>query len=279
MFHVEKTSSDDFEFAVHLTDTVKWGLIAEDFEFMKKLEPSGCFTLFYDSEKVGVATTISYGKVGWLGNVIVREDCRGKGGGSLLVKSAIEYLISKGVETIGLYSYIHQVPFYEKHDFESNAEFRVLEGKGFSAPTKANVRKANKDDYQQIIDLDKSYFGASRSNLLKSLLVDQHNPCYVSTNSGQIFGFAMAKVYGRASELGPLVCGREHEDMAIDLLKTHLNRLKNCEVSLYIPEKESHIMNLLMKHNFRENFRVERMFHGKPLSGNCIYLAESLERG
>ena len=54
---------------------------------------------------MGIATCISFGKVGWFGNLIVKEEIRHKGAGSLLVKHAIDYLQGKGVETIGLYAY------------------------------------------------------------------------------------------------------------------------------------------------------------------------------
>ncbi|MEM2111356.1 MAG: GNAT family N-acetyltransferase [Candidatus Bathyarchaeia archaeon] len=279
MFHVKKMSPNDFDFAVCLTDTMNWELIQEDFEFMKNLEPDGCFTLFYDSEKVGITTTISYGKVGWIGDVIVHEAYRGKGGGSLLIKSAIDYLVGKGAETVGLYSYVYQVPFYEKHDFEISDKFIVMQGKGFSNSRKANVRKVEENDHQQIIDLDKSFFGTSRNKLLRSLLNNQNNLCYVSTNHERLICFAIAKVYGYSSELGPLVCRRKYESVAIDLLKFLLNRLKNHDVYLYVPEKEIEIINLLSEHNFKEKFHVVRMFRGKPLKSDLIYLAESLERG
>ena len=91
----------------------------EDFQFMTQLEPEGCFVLFDDSKPIGIATCISYGKVGWFGNLIVKEEYRSKGAGSLLVKHAINYLHGKGVETIGLYAYPNLIKFY------GNLGFRV----------------------------------------------------------------------------------------------------------------------------------------------------------
>jgi len=279
MFHAKKMSSDDFEFAVRLTDTMNWNLTEEDLEFMMRLEPDGCFTLHYNSEKVGIATAISYDLVGWLGNVIVSENYRRKGGGSLLVKRAIEYLTNKGIKTIGLYSYLDRIPFYAKNDFQSGSMFTVLKGRGFSASPKDRVREADEDDTQQIISLDREYFGGSRSKLLELVLLDQSNSCYVCADDERIIGFAVAKVFDDVSEIGPLVCRQGCNDIAIDLLKTHLNRLKSCEVSLCVPEKESGILGLLSHHGFREDFRLARMFRGTPVTSNHIYVAESLERG
>ncbi len=272
-------SSEDFEFAVRLADTMNWGSGKEDFEFMMRLEPDGCFVLLSNSEKVGMATAISYGQVGWLGNVIVSEDYRRKGGGSLLVEHAIRYLTSKDAGTIGLYSYLHRIPFYLKHDFRVDSEFITLKGRGFSASTQSHMREADEDDAQQIIDLDHLYFGGPRSKLLEPILLDPINSCYVCTADDQMLGFVIAKVYDDVSEIGPLVCKRGYIDTAIDLLSTSLNRLKNREVSLCIPERESEILSLLMRHGFREDFHLSRMIRGKPVIGDHVYVAESLERG
>ena len=279
MFDIKRMSAEDFEFAVRLTDTMKWDLGEEDFEFMTRLEPNGCLVLLCNSERVGIATAIGYGQVGWLGNIIVSENHRGKGGGSLLVEHAIDYLTRRGVETIGLYSYLDRIPFYAKHNFQYDSKFIVLKGRGFSASTQADVRQADEEDMQQIIDLDRLCFGGSRSKLLEPVLLDPSNSCYVSKAGDRILGFAVAKAYADISEIGPLVCERRCGDIAIDLLKRSLDRMRGCEVSLCIPEKESEILSLLMRHGFREDFRLARMFRGTPVINDYIYVAESLERG
>jgi len=279
LFRIKKMSSEDFEFAVHLTDTMNWNSVEEDFEFMTRLEPDGCFVLFSNLERVGIATAISYGQVGWLGNVIVSENHRRKGGGSLLVRHATEYLTSKGVKTIGLYSYLDRIPFYVKHNFQTDSKFIELKGRGFSSSTKARVREAEEDDIRQIIGLDQICFGGPRSKLLEPILLDPSNFCYVCRDEDRILGFAVAKVFDEVSEIGPLVCRRGYNDIAIDLLKTNLNRLKSRKVSLCVPEKESRILGLLTQHGFREDFHLARMFRGTPFIKDYIYVAESLERG
>jgi N-acetylglutamate synthase-like GNAT family acetyltransferase len=279
VFSVRKMSSEDFEFAVRLTDTMNWGSVEEDFEFMTRLEPDGCLVLLCNSERVGIATTISYGQVGWIGNVIVSESRRGKGGGSLLVKHAIQYLMGMDVETIGLYSYLDRIPFYSRHNFQSNSRFIVLKGRGFPASIKVRIREADEADMQQIIDLDRQCFGGSRSKLLKPIILDSSNLCHVYAEDDKILGFAAVKVFDDVSEIGPLVCREGHESIAMDLLKKNLDELKGCEVSLCVPEKESKIVGLLAQHGFKESFPLAKMFHGPPVISNHIYVAESLERG
>jgi ribosomal protein S18 acetylase RimI-like enzyme len=235
--------------------------------------------LLSGSEKVGIATTVSFGKVGWFGNLIVIESYRNRGGGSVLVEHSIEYLTSINVETVGLYAYINRIPFYRRLGFEYDSEFVVLKGKGFSSPAGTNVKEAEKQDVQKIIENDCSCFGACRRKSLEPILLDPDNLCYVYTEDGKMSGYVLAKIYRGMAELGPLVCRQGRSDIAVDLLKNALNRLKDFDVSMCIPKKEKTILNMLIGAGFSENFQVARMFFGPAVTEQCIYLAESLERG
>jgi GNAT superfamily N-acetyltransferase len=279
VFHVRNMSRADFEFAVRITDSMGWDLGEQDFEFMMELEPDGCFVLLEDARKVGIATTVSFDEVGWFGNLIVKESKRNMGAGTLLVKHALNYLTEKNVQTVGLYAYVERIPFYRRLGFECDSEFIVLKGKGFSSRVGANVRKAEKRELAEIIAFDKSCFGASRRKMLEPILTDRDNLCFVSTEHGRISGFATAKVYRGLAELGPLACKRRQAKTAAGLLRATFNKLDGLEISAFVPEKEKAIVSMLMQSGFYESFRVERMFHGPSVTQDCIYIAESLERG
>ncbi len=279
MFHVRRMSVEDFEFAVDLTNQMDWRLSREDFEFMLELESQGSFVLMDDSEKVGISTTVSFGKIGWFGNLLVSRDFRQRGGGSSLVKQSVEYLTSKNVETVGLYAYSDKIPFYSRLGFEYDSEFVVLKGKDFSSTIKSHLKEAGKKDMHKIIAYDRLCFGESREKLLEPIILDPDNLCYTVIEDEQILGYSAAKVYRGMAEVGPLVSLQGRSDIAIILLNATLNRLKGCEVSMCIPRKEEAIINALKGYRFSENFCVSRMFLGPPAVNNCIYIAESLERG
>lgn len=279
MFHVKKMSLEDLKFAVHITDQMNWNFVEEDFKFMIELEPEGCFVLFWDSERVGIATAVCFGKIGWFGNFVVDESHRNKGAGSTLIKHAVKYLESRNVETIGLYSYIDKIPFYEKLGFKYDSEFLILEGKGFPQPSKSNLMKAENENIKDIIDYDSSCFGASRKKLLQPILLNSANTCYLCIEKGQIIGYCVGKMYEDMAELGPLVCKKGRNDLAVELLWSNLNALGGFEVSMCVPRKEPAIISTLSENGFRERFRVARMFLGLPIAKDCIYVAESLERG
>lgn len=279
MFHIKKMSFGDLEFAVQITDQMSWNFVKEDFKFMMGLEPEGCFVLLYDSERVGIATAVCFGEIGWFGNFVVDESHRNRGAGTILVKHAVKYLKSRNVETIGLYAYIDKIPFYKRFGFKYDSEFVVLEGKGLPQPSKPNLRKVQNENIQDVIDYDCSCFGGSRKKLLESILLNSVNICYLCIEEGQMIGYGVAKVYGEVAELGPLVCKKGRDDVAIKLLRANLSGLEGFEVSTCVPKKELAIINMLRENGFREKFRVARMFLGSPIARDCIYVAESLERG
>ncbi len=126
MFKIKQMRASDFTFATKLANTMDWNMAAEDFQFNSDLEPKGCFVAFHGRERVGISTSISFGKVGWFGNLIVKEKYRGQGAGTLLVKHSVEYLQSIGVKTIGLYAYPNITSFYSNLGFKLDENFTVL---------------------------------------------------------------------------------------------------------------------------------------------------------
>lgn len=280
MFNVRRMSSEDIEFAIRITDTMDWNLTEQDFAFMMQLEPEGCFTIMYNSEKIGITTTVSYGKVGWIGNVIVDEKYRRRGAGTTIIKHAINYLMGKGAKTIGLYSYKEKANFYSRLGFKSDLQFAVLNGKAPSFNVEAaNVKEAGKNEMQRIVEFDRFYFGASRKKLLEKIVNEKGNICYCYVENGEIFGYAMAKVYGHYAEIGPLICRREKGHIAKNLLGVVLERVEGAEVLICLPKREEAITNMLLDSGFKESFTVVRMLFGPIAFRDCVYIAESLERG
>jgi hypothetical protein len=191
----------------------------------------------------------------------------------------MEYLKNKGVETIGIYAYPQLVKFYRRFGFESGIDFLVLKGKVSFRSTHKMLKEANRKDVPAIINFDWQCFGANRKRLLELILLNKYNLCYISTENSKIAGYVATKVYNKTVEVGPLVYRADREEEAELLLKTMLSRLNGLEVFMYIPKKEAFLLNILYKAGLKEDFRVVRMFSGPAVVKNCIYAAESLERG
>jgi GNAT superfamily N-acetyltransferase/type III secretion system FlhB-like substrate exporter len=279
MLHVESMTREDFEFAVNLANTMNWDMAEEDFDFNIKLEPRGCFILFENSERIGIVTTISFGTVGWFGNLIVSENHRSKGAGALLARYAIRYLEAKKVKTVGLYSYVNAAPFYRKLGFKDDSEFIVLRGNGRSSKGISRARQALTSEVDKIVELDSRCLSFPRAKLLKTLLLAPSNFAYVAVENKNIVRYAIAKVYDGTAQIGPVVCAEGQGEMAIDIVRAIIDRLKSSEITICIPERKKIFLDALIQLGFRVDFRVIRMFYGEHLSNGCVFAAESLERG
>ena len=279
MFKVKPMMPQDFFFATELANTMDWNMATEDFQFMTQLEPEGCFVLFEDSKQVGIATSISYGKVGWFGNLIVKEEYRKKGAGNLLVKHAIDYLHGKGAETIGLYAYPNLIRFYSNLGFRYDEDFSVLHAPTLSAMSAEVLPSVETQHIQQIAKFDRRCFGGDRQKLLESIILEKGNLSYYKSVGTEVVGYVAATVYETMAWVGPLMCQEGNVDDAVLLLKAVLAKLTGLSVYISMPKKETALEDTLSAVGFKEDFSVVRMYLGPSVAKNCIYLAESLERG
>jgi GNAT superfamily N-acetyltransferase len=279
MFQIALMCPEDFEFAVELANTMDWDMATEDFQFAVTLEPEGCFVAKQDSERVGIATCISYGTVGWFGNLIVKQNTRNHGAGSQLVKHAIEYLRSNGVKTIGLYAYPNLAGFYSKLGFVQDEDFLVLNAKSLSAMQGETLKQIGRRNLAAIEKFDSQCFGGDRRKLLESIVLEKSNLSYYVFENNLVVGYVAATVYETMAWIGPLNCKGNRHDVALSLIEATLAKLSGKNVFLALPKRETALLELLLKCGFSEDFSVCRMFFGKPLAKSCIYVAESLERG
>jgi len=279
MFQVKHMKPSDFQFATKLANTMNWNMATEDFEFMTSLEPEGCFVALQGSERIGIATSISFGKMGWFGNLIVKEKYRSKGAGSLIVEHSIKYLQSVGVKTIGLYAYQNLHNFYSNLGFERDEDFSLLQTESLPSVLPESLPNVQKQVIKAIEEFDEGFFGGNREKLLESIILEKGNLSYYCSENKHVVGYVAATVYESMAWVGPLICETANVDVAISLIKAVLSKLTNKSVYLVLPKKEAALLNMLFTLGFKEDFSVTRMFLGEAAEKNCIYLAESLERG
>jgi hypothetical protein len=279
MFKVKPMQPEDFTFATELANTMNWNMAPEDFQFNSILEPDGCLILFEDSTPMGIATCISYGKVGWFGNLIVKTEVRHRGAGNFLVKHAINYLHGKGVETIGLYAYPNLQNFYGNLGFKADEEIAVFQTEKIRSLPQEKLLKIGKSQFQNITTFDRECFGGDRTKLLESIILEKGNLAYYLPKGNKIVGYVAATVYEKMAWIGPLMCKEGNNDAAVKLLKGVFGKFSCKAAFATLQKKENALIDTLTTAGFKEDFSVVRMYFGPSAARNCIYLAESLERG
>ena len=239
MFQVKPMRPEDFQFATQLANTMNWNMAPEDFEFNATLEPEGCLIAYDGSERIGIATCIGFGSVGWFGNLIVDEKYREKGVGSLLVKHAVNYLQGKGVKTIGLYAYPNLKRFYGSLGFKVDEDFSLLSVESLGTLSAETLPEVGKKEIAAIESFDCQFFGGNRVRLLESIILEKGNLSYCQFEDGEVDGYVAATVYERMAWLGPLICKAGEFDVATSLVRAVLSKLGGLSVYAVVPKKET----------------------------------------
>ncbi len=114
---------------------------------------------------------------------------------------------------------------------------------------------------------------------MESIILEKGNLSYYISENNSIVGYVAATVYWSMAWIGPLICEAGNLEAATVLIKAVLAKLMGKNVYLVLPKRETALFDVLLHAGFREDFSVARMFFGEVTAKNCIYLAESLERG
>ncbi|MFQ5909291.1 MAG: GNAT family N-acetyltransferase [Thermoplasmata archaeon] len=278
MIDIRRMTQEDFSFAVALTDREGWGYVEEDFERLLSYEPEGCFVAEYEKRPIGLTTTTSYGRIGWIGNVMVEERFRETGVGRRLVQASVEYLMNAGVRTVHLTSYMNIIHFYEGLGFQT--EFLIssmsVDTRGFDS-SKCGV--ADEASLNRITALDASFFGGDRSRIIRRMWRDFPRLLLVTEDS---LGYVIATCTEKSCEIGPLVVESGSQHAAEQLLRGILSTVSANKARIFVPHANQSALKLVKSLGFEEDFKTMRMRYGKANKKERpegIFAIGALEKG
>lgn len=251
----------DFDFALHLTHGEGWGNIRSDFERFLAYEPEGCFVAEEESGPVGTVTTIAYGPVGWIGCLIVVPEKRGHGTGTALMKQAISYLQMKGVQVIRLDADPPGMPLYRRVGFVEEGRSLRFQGEGRGHDLADGVESMKSSHLGEVCDLDARAFGADRARVLRRLLENFPEFCFVAHVERSITGYIMGRRRAAGGWIGPWVCQAHasRNDFAEPLLRAALSAFCDQSVEIGFLEGNLFELSLLQRYGFQERPGSVRM--------------------
>jgi ribosomal protein S18 acetylase RimI-like enzyme len=222
----------ELDFATECTEREGWDSETRaEFEGFYAHDSSGCLIAERTGAPIGIAVATSYGAYGFVGEIIVNPEERGRGLGRILLDRAIEYLRGCGAESIYLDGVVAAVPLYERAGFkricrslrfvreagEGGTAWVGAAGTGTTEAAKAGtagdkryagvagaadrsavgdrslVRAMRSSDLETVCALDCQAFGADRSFFLNRRLLLYPELCWVSVENGILTGFLMGR--------------------------------------------------------------------------------------
>jgi GNAT superfamily N-acetyltransferase len=252
MLRIRKMRRGDISFAVRLSDQEDWEIPARDFDRILRLDPRGSFIAMENARRVGLTTTISYGKqIAWIGNVVVEKSRRGKHIGQALVKYAIAYLEKTRVKRIVLYSFDETIEYYRKLGFIQGPRFsRFRRERQPLRGTASESRFSKAMSVRALLATDRKAFGADRARLLVDML-NSGAASYLGYSVKSKCSYLLAKNYEDMCELGPWVSFDLRPAELESMFRLALRNTRDKPVEIACPLTNRKVLAILSKSHFR----------------------------
>jgi GNAT superfamily N-acetyltransferase len=212
--NIRNMMTRDLDFAAACTQAEGWSSETRDvFEGFILYDPEGCFIAEEFDRPVGICVATAYESSGFIGELIVKEEVRGRSIGVNLLQQALAYLQSRGVRSIYLDSVEAVAPLYERAGFRKicfSLRFAgTFEGRRTEKPS--SVRAMRTEDLEIIFKIDRDAFGEDRAFFLKRRFSLYPEFCKIFVQDGAIQGYIMGMMGNGEVSVGPWVVRREAE--------------------------------------------------------------------
>ncbi len=262
---IRELKKQDIEFAAALTVEEGWFYTPRELEVMLKLDPHGSY-VFEDGERLGFVTTVTYGKTGVLGHLVVGRKGRGRKIGGSLLTTAIEHMEGMGANSMLLYATPEAVKMYQKHGFEPREDIYCVHldlGKENLTRGSTKCVPMGRKDLQEVSEIDSSVFGDERKELLEVLFDESQGLAFKIQRDGRIAGFAMARHDHIGYDLGPWACATGNPADAEELFWAALSSMQEGTVYMGSFYNNPEALKIIEKVPKKRSWRIPLMIRGE----------------
>src|SRR4029079_3806865 len=146
------------------------------------------------SDLVATIATVRYGhQFGWIGMVLVDPDAQGRGIGSGMVAHAIDAL--SDMPAVRLDATPAGRLLYQKHGFVDEYPLTRMEAMTVTFEHKAStmVRAMTRGELAAVVAMDRTVFGAPRSDLLQWMYDGAPEFAFVAERGGNLCGYLFGR--------------------------------------------------------------------------------------
>jgi ribosomal protein S18 acetylase RimI-like enzyme len=144
---------------------------------------------------VAVGSGAAYGRLGFVGNMVVHESQRRRGVGAHVLRTVLASLEEAGTTRVELFATAAGRPLYERHGFRlvgPGAMVELPRAAGADDPA-LTVRAVGGGEVNAVIAYDTPRFGGDRGQLLSLLSHHDDHPMLAARRDGEIAGYAWVR--------------------------------------------------------------------------------------
>lgn len=270
---IRTMTAHDLSLGMRLKRNAGWNQTEQDWQRFLTLGGAGCFVAELDGRPVGTTTTCIFPDgVGWIAMLLVDPDARGRGVGSALLKHAIDHLDAHSVTSVRLDATPMGRPIYEKLGFVDQFDLVRYEGAPDPPPARHHptVQAASRDDWAQVIALDRQVNATDRAALLRALFEAHPQALRLARDGGEVVGYITDRPGENAHMLGPAAAlsSEAGDALLLDALHRHAGR----NVHIDIPVANGPATELAELAGLTIQRPLHRMTRGQPLCENVQHL-------
>ena len=254
--NIQPFQNCQIEAFLQLAEKGTWVAASWEFEFLLDAFPGGCWCAFDDQGSAGAfVTALLHQQSGWIGNLIVSQEWRGKGIGRMLCLAALRSLQSAGAQTIWLTASAMGKKLYEQTGFVSIDTIMRWSGNGRQrhGTVRPSERPCNLSP--AAYDMDRHGWGDRRDILLAATA--RHGAVFEDPD-----GFLVLQPCGIGVQLGPF-CARDSH-AASKLFDQALNEVpRNRKLILDVPAANRSALRMLDRYHLQISGSCELMVSGQ----------------
>ncbi|HEX9023791.1 MAG TPA: GNAT family N-acetyltransferase [Geobacteraceae bacterium] len=263
---IDSFRHEDVDAFLALAAEERWICGRWEFAFLLRHFPKGCLVARLDDGPVAFVTAMKYGSSGWIGNLVVRADQRGRGIGCALMERSLQNLMDAGTRTVWLTASEKGRPIYERLGFR--AIDRI--GRWFGMGSATGGDEAGNLSMAGILAADWAGWGDTRESMIGEVM----ELGMVLTRDGN---FLICQPGTAGMQLGPWGVTR-HETASL-LLGAACGRAgAGMPLYLDVPESNDDAARLLRSRGFIERGGSLLMYLGERPAYDpcCIYALASM---
>jgi len=261
MIRVRRMTEDDLDFAAARTAAEGWrNETRGEFEIFLEHDPEGCLVAEWEGEPVGIGVATAYRDSGFIGELIVIPERRGRGVGRTLLDAALDHLEGRGVRNALLDGVPDAVRLYERAGFRPVCRSLRFTGM-IEGETHDRVRPMEEGDWEDVVAMDRAAFGEDRGAYLRSRFERAPDLCKVLAPQGKILGFVIGRRGEGIVSASPWIV-RPGTYCPADLLRALAKESPGVPVELGVLETNAVAAGELRASGFDEKGHSIRMVRG-----------------